>query len=178
MDLSEMNNELAIPKRSGKILIFPELRQIYSYDCVACALASVLAAYDVEVREDEVMQLAGTTKEAGTDPIGVFKVLKHFKLPYRAGPMTPQALRAAISAGHPILLMLQAYRDDPKIPWEEDYDDGHGVVCIGYEGMRFTFEDPSSYTRTWLTEKELLTRWHDVDANNKKFINWGCESGH
>ena len=121
------------------------------------------------------MKLAGTTKENGTDPIGVAKVLKHFKIPNKAGAMTPQKLRSAIAAGHPVLIMLQAYRDDKKVPYEKCLDDGHCAVCIGYTGPQFIFEDPASYTRTWLNEKELLVRWHDTDASGKKFSNWGCE---
>ena len=138
-------------------------------------MVCILAADGTAIREDEVMKLAGTTEANGTDPSGVYKVLKHFKIPHRAGQMTPQQLRDAIWAGHPVLLMLQAYRDNPKTPYNDCWDDGHGVVCIGYDSKSFTFEDPASYTRTWLSEHELLLRWHDTDAKGKRLINWGCE---
>ena len=42
------------------------------------------------------------------------------------------------------------------------------VVCIGYSSDRIIFEDPSSYTRTYLSFNELEERWHDRDDNNKK----------
>ena len=172
MHLSELNS--SDNSKTGKTIVFPEFHQIYRYDCVASALVSILAANNTAVRENEIMRMAGTTHENGTDPAGVIKVLKHFKVPHKAGSMTPQELRNAISAGHPILLMLQAYRDN-SIPYGECWDNGHGVVCIGYHDTKFIFEDPSNYTRTWLDEPELLIRWHDTDENGTHFRNWGCE---
>lgn len=173
----QLDNLSGTATESDDIILipFPELRQVYHYDCVACALTCVLAANNINVREDEVIRIAKTTEKDGTDPPGVFEVLEHFGLKYRAGSMAIQDIKSAIKNGHPVLLMLQAYRDNPTIPYQDCWDDGHGVVCIGCGDGKFVFEDPASYTRTWLSEDELLTRWHDTDVNGTRLLSWGCE---
>jgi len=173
MNLSEMTNGFV--SNNSKTLIFPEFHQTHYYDCVASGLVSILAANNITARENDIMRMAGTTKENGTDPIGVVRVLRHFKIPHKCWKMMPQDLRNAIEAGHPVLLMLQAYRDNPSIPYSDCLDDGHSVICIGYDRAKFVFEDPASSTRTWLDERELLKRWHDTDISGNRFNNWGCE---
>lgn len=169
MLLSELNNDT-----TGKTIVFPEFHQVLRYDCAASTLVSILTTNNITAHENEIMRMAGTTDENGTDPIGVVRVLKHFKVPHRVGEMTPQKLRDAISAGHPTLIMLQAYRDN-NTPYSECWDSGHCVVCVGFQDTRFIFGDPANYMQTWLDEPELLERWHDTDKNGTHFSNWGCE---
>ena len=56
---------------SKKVLIYPETRQVYDYDCGANSLMSMLVFAGVEEREERIMKLAGTTKEDGTQTEGV-----------------------------------------------------------------------------------------------------------
>jgi ABC-type bacteriocin/lantibiotic exporter with double-glycine peptidase domain len=157
-----------------KTLCFPELRQVFCFDCGACCLACVLAYYGIEVREDEVMRLARTTSGGGTHTAGIARVLRYYGLEPIAGRLSLDALRAAIDRHEPVVLAIQAYRDDTSRPYAQCWDDGHYVVAIGYDGRRVYFEDPSSYFRTWLTFEELADRWHDVDMRGRKLICWGC----
>jgi ABC-type bacteriocin/lantibiotic exporter with double-glycine peptidase domain len=159
-------------KRQRKILDFPELRQVYGYDCGACALTCALAYYGIDLREEYVMKLAGTTKD-GTNPVGILRVPRYYGLRTVSGRMSPEKIRWAISHRWPIILALQAYRNS-TILYAEDWKDGHWVVGIGYDGPRFLFEDPASYKRTWLAEPELLDRWHDLDSGNRRLLQWGC----
>jgi hypothetical protein len=46
-------------------------------------------------------------------------------------------------------------------------------VLIGYDDKKLIFEDPSAFIRTYLTFKEFLKRWHDLDVDGKKYINHG-----
>jgi predicted double-glycine peptidase len=157
-----------------KILEFPELRQIYNYDCGACAATSVLAYYGFDVREEAVWGLADITKD-GTDPSGILRVFEHFKLATIAYcGMDPNRIRQAIDRGYPVILDIQAWRDNDSIEWATDWNDGHFVCAIGYDSARLIFEDPASYKRTWLTDGELLTRWRDKDVNGNEFVQWGC----
>ena len=162
------------------IFPFPELRQVTCWDCVASALSAHLAACGIDVREEKILKIARTTPRDGTNTAGILRVHRYYKIPCRAGSMTPDDLCRAVDRHHPTLLLLQAYRDDPAIPWQDCWDDGHGVTCIGYRGKkprrRFIFEDPSSYVRTWLSERELLLRWHDLDPGNVRLLQWGCET--
>jgi ABC-type bacteriocin/lantibiotic exporter with double-glycine peptidase domain len=178
------------------ILDFPETRQTFCYDCGANALASVLVYVGVELREDEVMALAGTTKKNGTDVAGILRVLDYFGIPHTPASTIGEIV-AAIDAGHPVLLTLQAYGGS-QAEYVSDWEDGHWVVAIGYEGesgdsshdshdshdpnnpgsiRRIVCEDPSSYTRTWIGAAELLARWHDMDGSgkkSKKIRQFGC----
>jgi ABC-type bacteriocin/lantibiotic exporter with double-glycine peptidase domain len=154
-----------------KILQFPELRQIFCYDCGACALSCILAYNGIDQREDCIMKMAGTTGD-GTSTSGIIRVLDYFGLEYVVGILTIDDLKQAIDQQYPTIITLQAYKTS-SLPYTECWDDGHYVVAIGYDAKRIFFEDPSSYKRTWLSHLELSDRWHDVDLKGKIF-NWGC----
>ena len=114
---------------------FPELRQVYRYDCVALALDCILVACGIEeVREEQVMRIARTTPRDGTSSAGVIRVHRRFRLPFRVGQLTPDDLCRNVEHWHATLLFVQAYRDEPEIPWERCWDQGHGVVCTGFDG--------------------------------------------
>ena len=157
-----------------KVLSYPETRQVYDYDCGSNSLQSMLVYAGIEEREDRIVKLAGTTQD-GTNTEGVLLVFGYYGQPVKAGlGMTPNDLRKAIDAGHPTMISLQAYRSNDK-PYSELWDDGHWVVAIGYDKDRILFEDPASFHRTWLGDKELIERWHDVDGkSNEKIVGWGC----
>ena len=155
-----------------KVIDYPETRQIFSFDCGANALVSVLVFAGLEEREDRVAVLAGTTK-AGTSTEGIRRVLRYYGLPFRARQrMCADDLRRAIDGGHPTLVTLQAYRESAR-PYRELWDDGHWVVAIGYDRRRIYYEDPSAFHRTWLADEELRQRWHDMDRG-KRIRQWGC----
>ena len=154
------------------MLRFPELRQIYCYDCGACALTCILAYYGIDTREDCVMKLAGTSKN-GTEIAGITQVLSFYGLKYVAGSIEIEAIKEALDSKQPILITLQAYKSS-DLPYVRCWDDGHYVVAIGYDDTRIYFEDPSSFKRTWLSYSELRERWHDIDADGSKIHNWGC----
>ncbi len=169
---------------SKKILTYPETRQFYAFDCGANALMSMLVYAGVEEREERIAKLAGTTEKEGTSTEGILFCFGYFGLEVSAGEgMTIADIREAIDQGHPVLLTLQAYRDaDNMTPYKDDWDDGHYVVAIGYEGDgtapdgKIILEDPASFHRTFLTDGELDVRWHDSDgaANPPRLEHWGC----
>jgi ABC-type bacteriocin/lantibiotic exporter with double-glycine peptidase domain len=157
-----------------KTIVFPELRQVFCFDGGACSLASVLAYYGVAVREDEIMQLARTSKGGGTTPAGIVHVLRYFGLEPIAGCLSVDALHTALDRCEPVILALQVYRSDTSRSYNACWNDGHYVVAIGYDAQRVYVEDPSSYKRTWLTFEELSDRWHDTGVHGRRLINWGC----
>ena len=155
-----------------KVIEYPETRQVFSFDCGANALVSVLVFAGLEEREDRIAVLAGTTT-AGTSTEGILRVLRYYGVPFRARQrMKINDVRRAIDSGHPTLLTLQAYRESNR-PYRELWDDGHWVVAIGYDQHRIYYEDPSAFHRTWLADEELRQRWHDVDRG-KRIRQWGC----
>jgi len=154
-----------------KILKFPELRQTYEYDCGAIATQAVLAYYSVDLGEQTIMKMAGTQK-SGTPIAGLKKVFKKYGLSFEAGQMTIEDVKKYIDKKIPVILLLQAWADE-KPDWQKDWHDGHYVVAIGYGAKKIYFEDPYKLVRTYLDDKELLERWHDIDHKGKKHINWG-----
>lgn len=161
-----------------KILDFPEHRQIYDYDCGASALTTVLAYYGIDEREDQIWKIADITK-AGTDPRGILRVCGRFNLVVSAyNGMTLDRIRQAIDDNQPVIINLQAWREGDTTPagtdWSHDFDDGHFAVAIGYDANRIIFSDPASYKWTWLSNTELMLRWHDKSVDGLLWDHWGC----
>jgi predicted double-glycine peptidase len=156
------------------ILDFPELRQIYNYDCGASALQSCLTYYGYDIREDKVVKELGTVstniKNNGTNISAIKKIAEKYKLKvsieYNLGI---DKLKEIIKQKIPVILLLQAWHEKTpsKYDYTNSYKDGHYVVAIGWTKNEIIFEDPSSYTRTYLTFDELIRRWHAEDDNGK-----------
>ena len=149
--------------KPDKLIVFPELHQVYDYDCGACALQCVLAYYGGTVREQKVMEHADTTEEDGTDAPGMLKALKYYGLKFKDGSMTIEDVKAYIDKDIPVILIIQAYNGKPPKTWKGKADHSHWVVAIGYKGNKIIFEDPDSVYRTYVDEKDLLDRWYDYN---------------
>lgn len=156
-----------------KILDFPELRQVYSYDCGANAMQSIVIYYGDDVREQEIMKIAGTTKD-GTPPSGLKKVAEKYKIPFKDGKFTINDLKTHIDNKWPTLIPIQAYPENPEdVVYEDDWEDGHWVIVIGYTKTGIVFEDPSSTKRTFIDYVDLDKRWHDEDNDKNRLDHYG-----
>ena len=87
--------------------------------------------------------------------------------------MTVSDVIQFIKKQKPVILVLQAWTYMRRVDWKHDWIDGHYVVAIGFDEKNISFEDPSSFVRTFLSFEELDERWHDVDAHNKKLDHIG-----
>lgn len=143
-----------------KILNFPELRQAYEYDCGASALQSVLAYYDINIREELLIKYLKTSSKNGTTISSINKVLKKLNLKFESKKMTIAEIKNYINKKIPILILLKAWNDD------------HWVVAIGYNKEKIIFEDPYLFKRTFLKNEEFLKRWH-TDEIDPKYPNHG-----
>jgi ABC-type bacteriocin/lantibiotic exporter with double-glycine peptidase domain len=148
----------------------PNMRQTFNYDCGAKALQIVLAYYGVEVREDELMSQLGCNID-GTPLANMISIAEGYGFKVEATRGTSlETLKQYVEEGYPVIILLQAWAERYMTleDWREDIDDGHYVIVIDYINNILVFEDPSSFHRTWLTEEELLARWHDVDPTSKQ----------
>jgi ABC-type bacteriocin/lantibiotic exporter with double-glycine peptidase domain len=140
-------------------------RQAFDYDCGATALQTVMAYYGVEVRLDELMEALGTD-ENGTDVHNMIRtaIRYGFKVEARSG-WALKEIKFMIDRGIPSIVLLQAWAEQPKTlkEWEKNYSDGHYAILIGHAKGVLLFEDPASFRRTWLREREFMARWHDRD---------------
>ena len=77
-----------------------------------------------------------------------------------------------VDAGDPVIVLLQAWTDRYMTieDWRSDYEDGHYAIVIGFAKRVLLFEDPASFRRTWLTEREFLARWHDRDTRTNETL--------
>ena len=155
-----------------KILIFPGLRQTFDYDCGASALQAVLVYYGIELSEDSIIKLVKTDKKNGTSVLAILKALKKYKLKYKAGRMKIKDVKNCIDRNIPVILLLQAWRGKKNFNYKNDFHDGHYVVAIGHDDNKIFFEDPYSFERVFLEEKELKERWH-ARGGKKKITNLG-----
>lgn len=156
-----------------KIIEFPDLRQMTTYSCGASALQSVLFYYGIDTKELELSKKLKTTPDWGTEHTEIEKIAIEYGLKVEMKEkMTIEDLKKFIDNKIPVILAIQAWQDR-KINYENDYDDGHYVVAIGYDDKKIIFEDPSTIGRGFLTYEELEKRWHDITKKNKKLEHFG-----
>ncbi|MDD5071524.1 MAG: cysteine peptidase family C39 domain-containing protein [Patescibacteria group bacterium] len=154
-----------------KMIKLPELIQTYVWDCGPKALQAVFAYYGIHAREDDIMEMAGTTKD-GTPISGMKKTVKKYGLKCQAGRMTIEEVKNYIGRGIPVILLLQAWPMKKVEDWSRHWDDGHYAVAVGCTAEKIIFEDPWILSRSYLTHKELEKRWHDK-IGNRRFYNFG-----
>jgi predicted double-glycine peptidase len=151
-------------------------RQTFDFDCGAKALQTVMAYYGVDIRQDRLMKVLGT-RESGTSVAGMVAAARRYGFDVKASVgWTLRELKKMVGDGTPVIVLLQAWADRYMTleDWRTDYDDGHYAIVIGYAQGVLLFEDPASFRRTWLREREFLARWHDRDPkSNETYEHFG-----
>jgi predicted double-glycine peptidase len=156
----------------------PDVRQSTGYTCGASALQAVLAYWGIEEREDRLAARLHSTPAAGTNPLEILRVAREFGLSadLREG-LDLADLEAALAAGTPVIVDLQAWRDKADLPWAETWDEGHYMVLLGMDSDNLYFEDPSLLgSRGVISRSEFVDRWHDyegeppLDPTDRKYV--------
>jgi ABC-type bacteriocin/lantibiotic exporter with double-glycine peptidase domain len=157
-----------------KVLKFPQIRQTYEYDCGAEALRGVLAFHGLDVKEEIILELANTDTKTGTLVDNMLKVLKKHRIKCKAQAFSVKSLKESINKGSPVILLVQAWSgSSKKINWKNSWLCGHYVIAIGYDKNKIYFADPYSAFRTYLSYKELESRWRHKDPMENKYVNFG-----
>jgi len=155
---------------------FPAERQTHSWDCGASALQSILIYYGYDIREEEIIKLLKTNGRTGTSIKNIKKVAKKFNLKFKEGRLNIEKLKENVKNKIPTLIAIQAWNKRKIKSWKNEWNSGHYLIVIGYSKKYVYFEDPACITKTFLSWKELLERWHDIDIEKGKKIklkNWG-----
>jgi predicted double-glycine peptidase len=154
-----------------KILNLPDLIQSTDYDCGVICTQAILAYYGQDSTEFGLLDLFDIDSESGMQEDEIINFFKDNDFNVKAGKLTKEDLIDYIDKDIPIILLLQAYKDD-----EEDYKEtdeyGHYVICIGYDDENIIFEDPAVFGRTILSFKELEDRWH-CEGEKKELEHYG-----
>lgn len=148
----------------------PTGRQTYDFDCGAKALQIVMAYYGIDVREDELME----ELKCDSDGVPVRNMIsvaekKGFQVVAKC-ELSLDTVRRYVDENHPVIVLVQAWAERYMTlkDWREDNEDGHYAIVVGYNGYAIVFEDPASFRKTWMTEEEFISRWHDVDPRTKE----------
>lgn len=79
--------------------------------------------------------------------------------------MAVDDLKAALAAQSTVIVDIQAWTTQPNVDWENDWDDGHYVVLIGFSDEDVFFMDPSADgLYAYIPIDEFLKRWHDYEV--------------
>lgn len=160
--------------KNSKVLEFPLFRQTFGWDCGTTALNMVLAFYGHDENAEVIIRATGAKPEAGTPIEGIKKAAKKYGLKFREDyNLSIDDLKKSIDDGKPVLIMIQAWTREDNPDWENEWDQGHYTVCIGYDKNRLFFSDPANIKKTWLSNGDLNSRWHGWDDNGKKVGHWG-----
>ena len=148
----------------------PTGRQTYDFDCGAKALQIVMAYYGIDVREDELRE----ELKCDSDGVPVRNMIsvaekKGFQVVAKC-EVSLDTVRRYVDENHPVIVLAQAWAERYMTlkDWREDNEDGHYAIVVGYNGYAIVFEDPASFRKTWMTEEEFISRWHDVDPRTKE----------
>ena len=124
------------------------------------------------IQEDELIGALGTGSE-GTSTADMVAVAQKHGFRVRACPgWNLNEVKKTVKAGDPVIVLLQAWSDRYMTigDWRSDHDDGHYAIVIGFAKRVILFEDPASFRRTWLSEREFLARWHDRDTRTNEIL--------
>ncbi|HKI74092.1 MAG TPA: C39 family peptidase [Pseudomonadales bacterium] len=153
-------------RRPPRVIELNNMRQTFDFDCGVKALQGVLAYYGVEERADTLLEELNADPEHGTSVQNMIAVAERKGFTVASGTnWTLDDIKNYVDQGHPVIVSIQAWADQELTlkQWRENYEDGHYVVVVGYDGPTLYFEDPASFHRTFLREREFVARWHDVE---------------
>jgi predicted double-glycine peptidase len=151
----------------------PDVVQTTDYSCGPSSLQAVLAYYGIAAREMDLVREARTNPAVGAELEDLAEVAERHGL--RAAVrenMTMAELEREVRAGYPVIVLNQSWRDDRRIPWGRDWDDGHYVVVIGLDAGLVYVEDPVLVgARGLIPREEFVARWHDWTRDKRRA--WG-----
>jgi ABC-type bacteriocin/lantibiotic exporter with double-glycine peptidase domain len=147
-------------KKKITFVDYPEIQQVYDFDCGAASLRTLMSYYGNEIREGEIIEIAKTNSDFGTKVEGLKAVADKVGMKYEMGSLTIQKLKALIASGIPVQVLIQAWSGEDNFEYGFDFNNGHYVVAVGFdEDGKIYFEDPWATSRVWMSEEEFEKRW-------------------
>lgn len=154
-------------------LDFPTSRQHNENSCGCAAVQSMLMYYGIDESLDD-LEKELKTDENGTSYRNMVKSFRKRKLKVEYGTMNKTQLKEYISSKIPVIILIQAYKNNENKPYTlTSYRDGHYVTVIGYSTRRFILEDPSLNNELgYILNKELDVRWHGWGEDQDEKLNF------
>ena len=133
---------VTLKSRVLKLLNVPDVMQATDYTCGPSSLSAVLSYYSIIYREMELAKMAKTIEDFGTGPQDMVNAIRSLNISASMYEnMTVTDLENSINNNRPVIVLFQAWADDP-MAYPYDFEDGHYVVVIGYDQNYLYFEDP------------------------------------
>ena len=157
-----------IPVGAIKIAL-PDVQQPDDDSCGAASLMAICAYFGVGPEDfGDFEKALHTNKKTGTIIYDIIDYAERLGLkvtPVKDG-MTQSDLKAALDAGTPVIVSMQAYGDPADYHLNKN---GHYVVAIGYDDHdNIFFMDPScTGRRAYLPWPELDKRWHENEETER-----------
>jgi ABC-type bacteriocin/lantibiotic exporter with double-glycine peptidase domain len=140
------------------------VRQSSSF-CGPASLSSLLDFYGVKLSEKQLGKLCGTTVEAGTEPAGLVRTLRHLGFKPVAKELGTWAeLTKIITDGTPII-----------VNWWSDYEkpaDGHYSVAYKITNKSIYLMDPELGGYRRMSKDKFMCQWYDFYASGRKNSRW------
>jgi ABC-type bacteriocin/lantibiotic exporter with double-glycine peptidase domain len=149
-----------------KQLDFPTSRQNNHTDCGCTAVQTMLAYYGIDERQDDLDKELNLSKD-GVSYTNMIKVFEKNGLKTSSGRMNQEILKQYLDENTPVIILIQAYKDDKNYNMNS-YKDGHYVTVTGYDDTKFIVEDPSLNNKIgYIPFDELDIRWHGIGVDEK-----------
>ncbi|AKB54749.1 hypothetical protein MSBRM_1751 [Methanosarcina barkeri MS] len=163
---SEIKVKNVVPENNTTMLLqVPDVRQSTNYSCGASCFQAVVSYWGgTDMGEGQFIELVNTTlgetERKGTTPSGIVEGAE--KMGFRAEireNLTLDDLRDSINKGIPVIVRLQAWKDENQT-WEMNAS-SHYMVVIGIDSKNVYFEDPWILgNRGYIPHDEFIERWH------------------
>ena len=152
----------------NKQLDFPTARQNNHTDCGSTSVQTMLAYYGIDERQDDLDKKLKLDKD-GVSYTNMIKLFHKYNLKTDFGPMNQIILKNYLDESIPVIILIQAYKDNnTKTHTRDNYENGHYVTVTGYDDTKFIIEDPSLNNKLgYISFDELDIRWHGVGENKK-----------
>lgn len=144
------------------------------YSCGVACVQSILAGYGLIYRQDALSELLKQKPVFGTDYRNIISYMEMlgFQVSFHID-MDIELVREYIDEGITPILVIQAWKED-AIDYPCDWRDSHYVIACGYDENRLLFMDPWTLGNyTFITEHDLINRWHFVDLSGSHYYNSG-----
>jgi ABC-type bacteriocin/lantibiotic exporter with double-glycine peptidase domain len=156
----------------NKQLDFPTARQSNHSDCGSTSVQTMLAYYGIDERQDDLDKELKLSKD-GVSYTNMIKVFKRKGLKTSSGRMNQEILKNFLDENTPVIILIQAYKDDNKDYNINSYGDGHYITITGYDDTKFIVEDPSLNNKNgYIPFDELDIRWHGLGENKDEKLDF------
>lgn len=161
-------NQSKRPELPSNLLLLPITPQDTPHTCGPGVVRSLLLYYGEDVSElDLIRELKTTISGTISKHMAEFLTRRGFQVTVETG-MSLDRLKSLVDAGIPVIVMFQAWSDEPNPNYKEAWNEGHFSIVVGFDEKNLYFMDPSTTAKfAFIPFGDFLDRWHDLDGTER-----------